>query len=139
MMKKFLLLLISLTIAIGINADEALKREMRAAWVATVYRIDWPTSTNNASAQKAELNAYLDNLKAQNFNAIFFQVRSMCDAMYRHCASRSASTTSADAMSAIVPKSIRTSPSESRLSLSVKRHNAWTDARTTRTWRLCGR
>ena len=83
MMKKFLLLVISLTIAIGINADEALKREMRAAWVATVYRIDWPTSTNNASAQKAELNAYLDNLKAQNFNAIFFQVRSMCDAMYQ--------------------------------------------------------
>ena len=72
-----------MTIAIGINADEALKREMRAAWVATVYRIDWPTSTNNASAQKAELNAYLDNLKAQNFNAIFFQVRSMCDAMYQ--------------------------------------------------------
>ncbi len=83
MMKKFLLLLISLTIAIGINADEAMKREMRAAWVATVWGIDWPTTTNNASAQKAELNAYLDNLQAQNFNAIFFQVRSMCDAMYQ--------------------------------------------------------
>ena len=83
MMKKILLLLLSLTIAVGINADEALKREMRAAWVATVWGIDWPTTTNNASAQKAELNAYLDNLKAQNFNAIFFQVRSMCDAMYQ--------------------------------------------------------
>ena len=83
MMKKILLLLLSLTITVGINADEALKREMRAAWVATVWGIDWPTTTNNASAQKAELNAYLDNLKAQNFNAIFFQVRSMCDAMYQ--------------------------------------------------------
>lgn len=82
-MKKILLLLLSLTITVGINADEALKREMRAAWVATVWGIDWPTTTNNASAQKAELNAYLDNLKAQNFNAIFFQVRSMCDAMYQ--------------------------------------------------------
>ena len=83
MTKRILLLLLSLTIAVGINADEALKREMRAAWVATVWGIDWPTTTNNASAQKAEFNAYLDNLKAQNFNAIFFQVRSMCDAMYQ--------------------------------------------------------
>ena len=83
MTKRILLLLLSLTIAVGINADEELKREMRAAWVATVWGIDWPTTTNNASAQKAELNAYLDNLKAQNFNAIFFQVRSMCDAMYQ--------------------------------------------------------
>lgn len=85
MMKRLLLLLISIavTAGIGTHASEALKREMRAAWVATVYRIDWPTSVNNASAQKAELNAYLDNLKAQNFNAIFLQVRTMCDAFYQ--------------------------------------------------------
>ena len=83
MMKKILLLLCALAIATGINANEALKREMRAAWVATVYRIDWPTSVNNANAQKAELVAYLDNLKAQNFNAIFLQVRTMCDAFYQ--------------------------------------------------------
>ena len=84
-MKRLLLLLIACIMVMGTtaNADEALKREMRAAWVATVYRIDWPTSVNNATAQKAELVAYLDDLKAQNFNAIFFQVRSMCDAMYQ--------------------------------------------------------
>ena len=58
-MKKILLLLLSLTITVGINADEALKREMRAAWVATVWGIDWPTTTNNASAQKAELRFFL--------------------------------------------------------------------------------
>ena len=83
MMKRILLLLITLAIATGAYADEALKREMRAAWVATVYRIDWPTSVNNATAQKAELVAYLDNLQAQNFNAIFLQVRTMCDAFYQ--------------------------------------------------------
>ena len=85
MMKRVLLLLITFAVMAGIhaNADEALKREMRAAWVATVYRIDWPTSVNNANAQKAELVAYLDNLKAQNFNAIFLQVRTMCDAFYQ--------------------------------------------------------
>ena len=83
--KRIILLMIAVAMATGIiaNADEAQKREMRAAWVATVYRIDWPTSVNNASAQKAELNAYLDNLKAQNFNAIYLQVRTMCDAFYQ--------------------------------------------------------
>ena len=85
MMRKLLLLLVVTALAAGItvNADEARKREMRAAWVATVYGIDWPTTLNNATAQKNEINSYLDNLKAQNFNAIFFQVRSMCDAMYQ--------------------------------------------------------
>ena len=83
MMKKILLLLFALAITTGISANEAQKREMRAAWVATVYRIDWPTSVNNANSQKAELVAYLDNLKAQNFNAIYLQVRTMCDAFYQ--------------------------------------------------------
>ena len=85
MMKRLLLLFIAfaVTAGIGVKADEAQKREMRAAWIATVYRIDWPTSVNNAAAQKNELNAYLDNLQAQNFNAIFLQVRTMCDAFYQ--------------------------------------------------------
>ena len=85
MMKKLLLLLFSVIVAVGntVNADEARKLEMRAAWVATVWGIDWPSTTNNASAQKAEINSYLDNLQAQNFNAIFFQVRTMCDAFYQ--------------------------------------------------------
>ena len=84
-MKRIIMLLVALAVTAGLSADatEALKREMRAAWVATVYRIDWPTSVNNASAQKAELNAYLDNLQAQHFNAIFLQVRTMCDAFYQ--------------------------------------------------------
>ena len=78
-----LLLAVVMSAGFGGNAEEALKREMRAAWVATVYRIDWPTSVNNASAQKAELNAYLDNLQTQHFNAIYLQVRTMCDAFYQ--------------------------------------------------------
>jgi uncharacterized lipoprotein YddW (UPF0748 family) len=85
-MKRIALLLlfaIAATAAFTVSAAEAQKREMRAAWVATVWRLDWPTSVNNASAQKAELVAYLDNLQAQNFNAIYFQVRTMCDAFYQ--------------------------------------------------------
>ena len=86
MMRRIALLLliaIAATAAFTVSAAEAQKREMRAAWVATVWRIDWPTSVNNATAQKAELVAYLDNLQAQNFNAIYFQVRTMCDAFYQ--------------------------------------------------------
>ena len=78
-----LLIAFGMATCITVNADEARKREMRAAWIATVWAIDWPSTQNNAAAQKAELDSYLDNLKAQNFNAIFFQVRSMCDAMYQ--------------------------------------------------------
>ena len=85
MMKRLLLLLLAVAVAAGTiaNAAEARKREMRAAWVATVYHIDWPSTQNNVSAQKAQIDSYLDYFKAQNFNAIFFQVRSMCDAMYQ--------------------------------------------------------
>lgn len=78
-----LFIALAVTAGITVSADEAQKREMRAAWIATVYRIDWPTTTNNATAQKNELNAYLDNFKAQNFNAVFLQVRTMCDAFYQ--------------------------------------------------------
>ena len=84
-MKRIFLSLLAIILAASVTmgAQEARKREMRAAWVATVWAIDWPSTMNNVAAQKAEINAYLDNLKAQNFNAIFFQVRSMCDAMYQ--------------------------------------------------------
>lgn len=80
-----LLLLIAIAVTAGYQARaaEAQKREMRAAWIATVYRIDWPTTVNNASAQKAELIAYLDKFQAQNFNSVFLQVRTMCDALYQ--------------------------------------------------------
>ncbi len=63
------------------------KREMRAVWIATIYRIDYPSAagTDNTAAetQRRELDLMLDRLKKSGFNAVAFQVRSMCDAMYR--------------------------------------------------------
>ncbi len=66
------------------------KREFRSAWVATVWALDWPHDANgqaannmNAAVQKASMIRMLDSLKANNFNAVNFQVRSMCDAMYQ--------------------------------------------------------
>ncbi len=60
------------------------KREFRAAWVATVSNIDWPSTKNlSSSAQKAEVIAILDKHKQNNINAILFQVRPSCDAFYQ--------------------------------------------------------
>lgn len=66
------------------------KQEMRSAWVATVWRLDWPqtviTSTGNTAqieAQKKEMITLLDSMAANNMNAINFQVRSRADAMYK--------------------------------------------------------
>ena len=66
------------------------KQEMRSAWVATVWRLDWPqtviTETGNAkqiAAQKQEMITLLDSMAANNMNAVNFQVRSRSDAMYK--------------------------------------------------------
>ena len=63
------------------------KREFRSAWVATVWALDWPQTmgadTYTAQRQQEQLLRMLDSLQHHNFNAICFQVRSMCDAMYK--------------------------------------------------------
>lgn len=60
-----------------------LAREFRAAWVATVHNIDWPSQKGlSAAAQQAELRTLLDKLVALKMNAVIFQVRPQCDALY---------------------------------------------------------
>ena len=70
-----------------LSADSYTKREMRAVWLTTVWGNDWPSTTGTtskvATTQKEEMTGYLDQLQADNFNCVFFQVRSMCDAMYK--------------------------------------------------------
>ena len=61
------------------------KREFRASWLTTVWAIDWPTSwgdVNKGLQQQQELKALVDSLEAARMNAVFFQVRGFCDAMY---------------------------------------------------------
>ncbi|MEH0153093.1 family 10 glycosylhydrolase [Limibacter armeniacum] len=59
------------------------KKDMRGAWLSTVYNIDWPSSTGlSVAAQKAELISLLDGLKDGGINAVFLQVRPECDALY---------------------------------------------------------
>ncbi len=59
------------------------KREFRSAWIATVWCLDWPSQGAGAAKQKAQMDRLLDSLQVNNFNAVNFQVRSMCDAMYQ--------------------------------------------------------
>jgi uncharacterized lipoprotein YddW (UPF0748 family) len=58
------------------------KKEIRAAWVTSVYNLDWPTTKGNASAQMAELQQILDYCQKMNFNSVILQVRPMADAFY---------------------------------------------------------
>jgi len=60
------------------------KRELRAAWIATVINLDWPPSPfSSTEEQKARLIEILDELKSSGINTVIFQVRSESDAMYQ--------------------------------------------------------
>jgi len=59
------------------------EREFRGVWVATVGNIDWPSRRGlDTAAQQAELRTLLDRAVALKLNAIIFQVRPACDALY---------------------------------------------------------
>ncbi|HLK58571.1 MAG TPA: family 10 glycosylhydrolase [Chthonomonadaceae bacterium] len=78
--------------ALPLDADSADKakelppappREFRGVWVATVANIDWPSKPGlPVEDQKAELLAILDRAAQMRLNAIIFQVRPACDALY---------------------------------------------------------
>ena len=59
-------------------------REMRAAWVATVANIDWPSRPGlSVEQQKQEAIAILEKVKELNMNTVVFQARPQADAFYR--------------------------------------------------------
>lgn len=59
-------------------------REFRAAWVATVANINWPSKPGLSTAdQKKEALSLLEYLKQNNFNAVILQVRPQADALYQ--------------------------------------------------------
>lgn len=58
-------------------------REFRGVWIATVANIDWPSKPGlPVEQQKSELVAILDKCREMNLNAVVFQVRPQCDALY---------------------------------------------------------
>lgn len=58
------------------------KRELRAAWISTVEKIDWPKSTN-PEQQKQEFIDLLDFHKSLGMNAVLVQIKPTADAFYK--------------------------------------------------------
>lgn len=58
-------------------------REFRAAWVASVANINWPSKPGLSTAQQQkEAIDLLDFLQKHNFNAVILQVRPQADALF---------------------------------------------------------
>ena len=58
-------------------------REFRAAWVASVANINWPSKPGLTTAeQQTEAIAILDYLQENKFNAVILQIRPQADALY---------------------------------------------------------
>lgn len=83
-MKKITAAFISIFIVLLIfsipnyNVHAAAQTETRAVWMSTAYNIDWPKTVN----PKQELSEDFDLLQRTGFNTVYFQVRSMGDALY---------------------------------------------------------
>lgn len=82
LLKRSALAAVLLAIA-ALPMASGVKREVRSVWMATVWALDWPSSTSSTTAQKNEMVKYLDVLQKNNFNAVYFQVRTMSDAFYK--------------------------------------------------------
>lgn len=55
---------------------------MKAAWVATVFNIDFPSAIGDAQAQQEELIRIFDNVRSWGLDTVIFQIRPMGDALY---------------------------------------------------------
>lgn len=59
------------------------KRELRGVWIASVMNYDWPLAPGmTPERQRDSLLVLLDLFQHTGFNAVFFQVRPECDALY---------------------------------------------------------
>jgi len=81
---KILFCLLSISSILAAQENNFPKREFRAVWVATVANLDWPKNRDTIpDVQRAELDTLMLRLKNIGFNAVLFQVRPECDALYR--------------------------------------------------------
>ncbi|MBA6152391.1 glycoside hydrolase family 10 protein [Gelidibacter maritimus] len=66
------------------NESPEVMREFRAAWIATVANINWPSKPGlTTQQQQDEALRLLDFLKDHNYNAVIFQARPQADALYK--------------------------------------------------------
>jgi uncharacterized lipoprotein YddW (UPF0748 family) len=67
-----------------VTTPPPIQREFRAAWIPTVGNSCWPSKPGlTTGQQKAELIALLDRAAELKLNAVVFQVRPACDALYK--------------------------------------------------------
>lgn len=84
-------IMLVLILLIPVRSDgQPPKREMRSAWLTTVWGLDWPGTKIPSGGgelyinmQKQQLIRILDSMQVAGLNAVFFQVRPECDALYR--------------------------------------------------------
>ncbi len=89
--KRFLTLLLVLILSTAAHAWQQVNenapeppREFRAAWVATVFNLDWPSRAGlSAGQQKQELLNIITQAHKLRLNAIILQVRPNGDALYK--------------------------------------------------------
>ncbi|NOT50028.1 MAG: family 10 glycosylhydrolase [Chitinophagaceae bacterium] len=66
------------------SALPQVQQEFRAAWIATVANINWPSKPGlSTDVQKKEAIDLLDFLQSHHFNAAILQVRPQADALYK--------------------------------------------------------
>ena len=82
MPKLLRILLLCSLIPIVSFAQKAPKRELRGAWVASYFGIDWPNKTQTPAQQRAAFITLADHHKATGINVLYVQMRSQCDALY---------------------------------------------------------
>jgi len=77
-------ILIALLAAPAAHSQVLHKNEFRGVWLTTVGATDWPPALGGpVQRQKDSLSAILDRLRGAGFNAVIFQVRPECDALYQ--------------------------------------------------------
>ena len=87
-MRRFFLIVLLCLCAAGAGLQASPKREMRAAWVATVWALDWPSTpagtwVTDPVQQKELLVQLLDSMQRMNMNCVALQGRTMSDAWYK--------------------------------------------------------
>ena len=82
MKTRYSLLLLLSFLALTAPAQNP-KRELRAAWVAHVFNLDWPSRrTLTPAQQRQEFITLLDGHRQAGLNAVVVQVRASADAIY---------------------------------------------------------
>lgn len=82
-MKKALFFLFVFSLSFQLTAQNHLKREFRAVWIASVANIDWPSKMGlTPQQQRDEMRTMLDKIQKSGINAIVIQIRPTADSFY---------------------------------------------------------